>query len=111
MEKYKKESCKNKFKISAPAWSEEFELPYGSYSVSDIQEYFEYIIKKHETVTEYPSVKIYLNKIENRIMFKVTIGYYLELSMPKIMELLRKIKSKITKDENGLVCLIWKFLK
>ena len=36
----------NKFKISAPTWSEEFELPDGSYSVSDIQDYFEYILKK-----------------------------------------------------------------
>ena len=68
MEKYKKESCKNKFKISAPAWSEEFELPYGSYSVSDIQEYFEYIIKKRETVTDNLSIKIYINKkIELRL--------------------------------------------
>ena len=37
----------NKFKISAPTWSEEFELPDGSYSISDIQDYFEYILKKH----------------------------------------------------------------
>ena len=37
----------NKFKISAPTWSDEFELPDGSYSVSDIPNYFEYILKKH----------------------------------------------------------------
>ena len=37
----------NKFKISAPTWNEEFELPDGSCSVSDIQDYFEYILKKH----------------------------------------------------------------
>ena len=37
----------NKFKISASTWNEEFELPDGSYSVSDIQDYFEYIMKKH----------------------------------------------------------------
>ena len=43
-----KESYKNnKFKISAPTWNEEFELPDGSYSISDIQDYFEYILKKH----------------------------------------------------------------
>ena len=35
----------NKFKISAPTWSDEFELPDGSYSISDIQDYFEYILK------------------------------------------------------------------
>ena len=45
-------SYKNKkIKISAPTWNEEFELPDGPYSVSDIQDYFEYIIKRHETVT------------------------------------------------------------
>ena len=37
----------NKFKVSAPRWNEEFELPDGSYSVSDIQNYFEFIFKKH----------------------------------------------------------------
>ena len=69
----------NKFKISAPTWNEEFELPYGSNSLSDIQEYFEYIIKKHDTVTDNPSIKIYVNKIENTIVFKIKTGYYLEL--------------------------------
>ena len=45
-----KKSCKkNKFKISAPSWNEEFELPDGSYSVSDIQDYFEYILKKRDS--------------------------------------------------------------
>ena len=39
-------SCKNnKFKISAPTWCDKFELPDGSYSISDIQDYFEYILK------------------------------------------------------------------
>ena len=42
----KKSYKKNKFKISALTWNEEFELPDGSYSVSDIQDYFEYILKK-----------------------------------------------------------------
>ena len=40
----------NKFKISAPTWNDEFELPDESYSVSDIQDYFEYILKKHGKV-------------------------------------------------------------
>ena len=57
----------NKFKISAPTWNEEFELPDGSYSLSDIQYYFKYILKKHETVTDNPSVRISVNKIQNRI--------------------------------------------
>ena len=50
MENIKKLCKNNKFKISAPAWDEEFELPDGSYSVSDIHDYFKYIVKKHETV-------------------------------------------------------------
>ena len=70
MEKNKNSYKNNKFKISAPTWNEEFELPDGSYCVSDIQDYFEYIIKKHETVTDNPSIMIYVNKIENRITFK-----------------------------------------
>ena len=58
------------FKISAPTWNDEFDLPDGSYSVSDIQDYFEYIIKKHETLADNPPVQIYVNKIKNRIVFK-----------------------------------------
>ena len=61
----------NKFKISAQTWNEKFELPDGSYSVLDIQDYFEYILKKHEKVTEHPSIRIYIDKIENRIISKI----------------------------------------
>ena len=57
--------------------NEEFDLPGGSYSLSDIEEYFEYILKKHEAVANNPLMKIYVNKIENRIMFKIKTGYYL----------------------------------
>ena len=60
----------NKFKISAPTWNDTFDLPDGSYSIEDIQEYFEFIIKKQETLTENP-VQIYPNKIKNRIVFKI----------------------------------------
>ena len=91
----------NKFKISAPTWNENFELPDGSYSVSDIQDYFEYIIKKHETVTDNPSILMYVNKIENRITFKIKTGHYLKLLMPETMILLGSTKSKIIKDKNG----------
>ena len=102
-----KKSCKNnKFKISCPTWNEEFELPDGSYSVSDIQDYFEYIIKKHETVTEDPSIMIYVNKTENRITFKIKTGYYLELLTPETMKLLGSTESKINKDKNSEMCLI-----
>ena len=57
----------NKFKISAPTWNDEFELPDGSYSVSDIQDYFKYILKKHGEITNNLSVQIYVNKIDNRV--------------------------------------------
>ena len=59
------------------------------------------IFKKNETVTENPSTKIYVNKIENRIRFKIKAGCSLELLTHEIMKLLVSTKSKITKDENG----------
>ena len=52
----------NKFKISAQAWSDEFEIPDGSYSISDIQDYFENILKKHTENVDNSSIKIYVNK-------------------------------------------------
>ena len=91
----------NKFKISAPTWSEEIELPDGSYSVSDIQDYFEYILKKHSESVDKPSIRIYVNKIENRIMFKIKTDYYLELLTPETMKLLGSAESKIIKNKNG----------
>ena len=67
----------NKFKISAPTWNDKFELPDESYSVPDIQDYFEYILKKHGKSVDKPSVRIYVNKIENRVTFKIKNGYSL----------------------------------
>ena len=78
----------NKFEISAPTWSDEFELPDESYSISDIQDYFEYILKKHSESVDNPSIKIYVNKIENRITFEVKNGYYLEHLRSETMKLL-----------------------
>ena len=66
-----KSSCNNnKFKISAPTWNDEFELPDGLYSVSSIQDYFEYILEKHGEDIDEPSVQIFVNKIEIRITSK-----------------------------------------
>ena len=62
MENIKSTYNNNKFKIPAPAWNDEFELPDGSYSVSDIQDYFEYNLKKHGEDINKPSVWIYVNK-------------------------------------------------
>ena len=75
----------NKFKIPAPTWNDEFELPGGSYSISDIQDYFEYILKKHGEDVDKPTIQIYINKIENRVTFKVKNGYGLELLTPETM--------------------------
>ena len=96
----------NKFKISASTWNEEFELPGRSYSVSDIQDYFEYILKKHGEETVNPSIKVYINKIENRITFKIKTGYYFEFLTPETMKLLGSAKSKIPKNENGEMDLV-----
>ena len=97
----KTEYNNNKFKISAPTWNETFDLPDGSYSIADIQDYFEFIIKKHETLTENPSIQIYPNKIKNRIIFKIKTGYKLELLTPETMKLLGSTKKEIDKDKNG----------
>ena len=96
-----KSSYNNKFKISAPTWNEEFTLPDGSYSVTDIQDYFEYILKKHRENTDKPSIQVYINKIENRITFKIKNGYSLELLTKETMKLLGSTKNKVTKDENS----------
>ena len=89
----------NKSKISAPTWNDEFDLPDGSYSVSDIQDYFEFIIKKLETLTENPPIQIYPNKIKNRIAFKIKTGYKLELLSPETMKLLESTKKMLIKTK------------
>ena len=74
----KSEYNNNRFRISAPAWNDTFDLPDGSYSIDDIQDYFEFIIKKHKTLNEDLPIEIYPNKIKNRIVFKIKTGYKLE---------------------------------
>ena len=91
----------NKFKRSAPTSREEFKLPDGSYSVSDIQDYFEHILKKCVESVDNPSIRMYINRIENRITFKIKNEYYLELLTPETMKLLGSTESKITKDKSS----------
>ena len=91
----------NKFKISTPTWNDECYLPDRSYLTSDIQDYFEYILKKHGENIDNPSIRLYINKIENRIIFKIKTGYYLELLTPETKKLLGSIENKIAKDKNG----------
>ena len=85
----------NKCKISAPKWNDKFELPDGSYSVSNIQDYFEYIFKeKHGENTNKPSVQPYVNRIENRVTFKIKDVFSLELLTPETITLLGNSKIK-----------------
>ena len=97
----KSEYNNNTFKISAPTWNDTFDLPDGSYSISDIQDYFKFNMTKHEALTENPSIQIYPNKIKNRIIFKVKTGYKLELLSPETMKLLGSTKKDVDKDKNG----------
>ena len=91
----------NKSKISAPTWNDKFELPNRLNSVSDIQDYFDYILRKHGENIDTPSVPIHVNKIENSITFNIKNGYRLELLTPETMKLLGSAENKITKDKNG----------
>ena len=60
-------------KLSAPTWNETFYLPDGSYNIQEIQDYIEYIIKKHETIGETAPILIYANTINKKIVFKLKL--------------------------------------
>ena len=81
--------------------NEKYELPDGSYSVSEIQDNFQYVIKKLQKVTDNLPVRRYVNQIENRITFRIKTGSYLKLLMTETIKLLGSTKSKITTNENG----------
>ena len=91
----------NKFKISASTWNDEFDFPDGSNSISEIQDYFEFIIEKRETLAESRLIKIYPNKIKNRIVLKIKTGYKIELLSPETMKLLGSTKKDVNKDKDG----------
>ena len=92
----------NKFKISGPTQNETFDLSDGFYSIDDIQEYFEFIIKNYKTLTEDSAVEIYLNRIKNIIVFKIKTGYNLELLTIRLneMKLLGSTKNVDDQDKN-----------
>ena len=71
------------------------------YFISNIQDYFEYILKEHGEIIDKPSAKIYVNKIENRIIFRIKKGYGLELLTSETMKLLGSAENKITKSKIG----------
>ena len=96
----KSEYSNNKNKISDPT-IDTFDLPDGSYSISDIQDYFEFIIKKPKTLAKNPPIQIYSNNIKNRIVFKIKTGCKLELLTPETMKLLGNTKKEVDKDKDG----------
>ena len=91
----------NKFKISASIWNETFDLPDGSYNISEIQDYIEYTIKKHETIGENAPILIHSNTINDRIVFKIKSRYKLELLSKETMKLLGSTKDIVDKDKNS----------
>ena len=101
MEKIKSDYNNNKFKISAPMWNDTFDVPDGSYSIAALPNYFEYIIKKHETITDVSPVLIYVNEINNRIVFQIKSGYKLELLSKETMKLLGSSADTIDGDKNS----------
>ena len=76
-------------------------MPDGSYNISEIQDYIEYIIKKHEIIGENAPILIYANAINNRIVFKIKSGYKLELLSEETTKLLGSTKDIIDADKNG----------
>ena len=100
----KSECNNNKFKIHVPTWNDEFNLPDGSYYVSHIRDYFEYIIKKHGTIADNLPVQIYVNKIKNRVAFKIKTGYKLELLLEETMQLLGSLKNTLIKTKMVKLC-------
>ena len=89
----------NKLKIIAPTWNDEFVLPASSYSGSDIQEYIE-SMQKHETLTDNPTIHIYIIMVNNRLVFKTKEGYKLELQTPETIKLFGNTKNLIDKTKN-----------
>ena len=101
MENIKLAYKNNKFKISASTWNDTFDSPDSFYSIADIQDYFEFIIKKHETLTENTSVQIYPTKIKNRIVFKIKTRYKSELLSLETMKLLGNTRKDVDQDKDG----------
>ena len=96
----RKQYKNNKLTIIAQTWNGEFELPDGSYSVSDIKDYIEYIIKKHETLIAIPPIHVYINRVNNRLVFKIKHAYKLELQRPETMKLFGSTEKVVNKTKN-----------
>ena len=97
MENIRQHYKNSKLKIIVPTWNDEFEFSDGSYSASDIKDYFECIIKKPDELPNNLPVHIYINRINNVLAFKIKDGYKLELQIPETMKLFRTL-SKINRQ-------------
>ena len=100
MENVTKALNNGQFKITTGSWSEEFELPEVSYTVADVNDYFQFIVKKH-TKDHTDHIKIYVNRIANRVTFKVKTGANLEFMTPETQALLGSSIKTVTRDKNG----------
>ena len=94
-------SKNNKYKISVPTWNDKLESLDVLYSVSNILDYFKYIIKNHKTLIHNPPIRIHAKKIENKTAFKIKSGYYLELLSAETTKLLGSTENRIITDKNG----------
>ena len=90
----------DKFNLSDQTWNHKIELPDGSYTISDIQDCFEYI-QKNNVKTNNPLIRTYVYKIKNRFTFKIKTGYYLDFLTIKTIKLLGSTENKIAKDKNA----------
>ena len=101
MENIKSTYYNNKFKISAPTWNDEFDLPDGSYSIADIQDYFEFIIKNTKLQLKTLLYKFTQIKSKTEFFFKVNTEYKLELLSSETMKLLGSTKKDVDQDKDG----------
>ena len=99
----RKQYKNNKLKIISLTWNDEFDLPDGFYSISDIQDYIEFIIKKHKTLTTIHLIHVYINRINNRLLFQIKDEYKLELQTPETMKLFGSTNKLIDKKNSEKV--------
>ena len=95
--KIRKQYKNNKLKIVAPTWNDEFKLSDGSYSVTNIQDCIKYII--NETLTTIPLIYVYINRINDRLVFEIKGGYKLELQAPETMKFFGSTKKLVDKTQ------------
>ena len=87
-------------KLNSSKWNDEFQLPDSSYSVSDVQDYIEYIIKKHEALTTNRPLHVSINRVNDRLVFKIKDRCKLELQTPETMKLSDDTQTKQKTKKN-----------